>query len=211
MASSPTNSSNHTQNSNQTMYKTENNGAVEAAVLAQDAAAWRKLSLSDVPNLARVAQEVHPGLPERDEVFSERLGLFYEGCLALIDNNNELCGYIISHPIRRRQPPALDSILTKIAPVADQFFIHNISMLPKNRGQGLAKEGLAQTLVVASRLATVGLVSVYNTIAFWRRFGFVKPEATDNAILQMIEHYGDNAVYLERENKGNLPAGGYRC
>ncbi|KAH8727726.1 hypothetical protein GQ44DRAFT_724793 [Phaeosphaeriaceae sp. PMI808] len=152
------------------------NDAVETAVPAKAVAAWRTLSLSE---------------------------LFFEGCLTFVNNNNELCGYIISRPIEHRQIPPLDSLLKKTAPDADQFFIHDIAILPKHQGQGLAEDGLSQILTVAGRSTAVGLVSVYNTGTFWGRFEFKKPEETDKPMPQKLEQYGNNATYLERENKSN--------
>jgi hypothetical protein len=81
-------------------------------------AARRKMSVSDIEGLLRVANEIHPNLPESDYVFTERVKLFPEGCLVLVEGD-EVCGYAISYPIRHRQPPALDSLLGEIAPDAD--------------------------------------------------------------------------------------------
>ncbi len=47
--------------------------------------------------------------------------LFLEGCPVLVEGEDEeVCGYAILHTIRRRHPPALDSLLGEIAPDADQ-------------------------------------------------------------------------------------------
>ncbi len=83
-------------------------------------ATWRTMSASDVDAALRVADEVHPDLPEGDYVFAERSSLFPEGCLVLVEAG-KVCGYTLSHPIRHRQPPALDSLLGEIAADADQY------------------------------------------------------------------------------------------
>lgn len=83
-----------------------------AQSFAGPSVAWHQLSTSNVESLIRLADKFHPDLPESEQVFAERLKLFPEGCLALVDSeSDELYGYAISHPIRRRQPPALDSLL----------------------------------------------------------------------------------------------------
>ena len=76
---------------------------------------WRPLSTSDIVSLVQVADRVHPGLPESNEVFAERARLFSQGCQGLFDETGELRGYIISHPILFREPPALDRLLGQIA------------------------------------------------------------------------------------------------
>ncbi|KAK4141304.1 putative gcn5-related n-acetyltransferase [Dichotomopilus funicola] len=137
-------------------------------------ASWRRMTIEDVPDLLRVADQVHPGLPESGNVFGERVKLFPEGCLILA-NQDKVYGYAISHPIRQRQPPALDTLLGGIAPDADQL------------------------LEVAGRYPTACLVSVYGTAPFWSRFGF-EPEQVDLALLEKLRNYGDDAVYLSRRS-----------
>jgi ribosomal protein S18 acetylase RimI-like enzyme len=105
---------------------------------------WRSLRADDIPELARVADKVHPGLPESNEVFLERVMLFPEGCMALVDENDSLSGYAISHPIRYRQIPQLNHLLGCIAPDADQYFIHDIAILPECRGLGHAQQCIGQ-------------------------------------------------------------------
>lgn len=174
---------------------------VEAKQPAKAKAAWRNLSVDDIESLVRVADKIHPDLPESDEVFAERVKLFPEGCLGLVeDEGDELCGYAISHPIRRREPPALDSLLSEIAPNADQYYIHDVAVLPKFRGSGLAQECIRKLLATAERFSTTCLVSVYGTGSFWGRFGFVPPEI-DEVLKKKLVDYGDDAMYLERKNE----------
>ncbi|KAL8987620.1 MAG: hypothetical protein Q9169_008678 [Polycauliona sp. 2 TL-2023] len=162
---------------------------------------WRPLSPADIPALAHIAAQCHPALPESNEVFAERVSLFPEGCLALVDPDTDtLLGYLISHPIRYRQPPALNCLLDEIASNADQYYIHDLAILPALRGRGCAREGVERVLGVASRYPTTSLVSVYGTAAFWERFGFEEVRGDDGALRKKVEGYGDDAVYLERQN-----------
>ena len=161
-------------------------------------AAWRNMSVNDVEGVLRVADVIHPDLPESDYVFAERAKLFPQGCLVLV-KDDEVCGYALSHPIRRHQPPALDSLLGIMAPDADQYYIHDLAILPKFRGQGLAAEGLGKLLAVAQHYPTTCLVSVYGTASFWARFGFVA-EPIDAVLSKKLHDYGEDAVYLCRQN-----------
>ncbi|KAK7943502.1 acyl-CoA N-acyltransferase [Apiospora aurea] len=172
-------------------------------------AAWQPLAPDDVEAVLRIADVVHSELPEGEHVFAERIRLFPEGCLALVKQGNgnadrELCGYAISHPIRRHQPPALDAVLGAIPPDASQYYIHDFCVLPEFRGQGLAGQGIRRLLSVASANPErfpdgACLVSVYGTVPFWVRYGFSPPEpAIDAALAEKVRGYGEDAQYLER-------------
>ena len=174
---------------------------VEKKQPSQAVVSWGKLSVNNIKSLARVAEKIHPDLPENDEVFAERVKLFPEGCLGLSEGkDNELSGYAISHPIRRLQPPALNSLLGEIASDADQYYIHDLALLPKLRGRGLAQECITKLFAIAKRYPTTCLISVYGTEQFWSRFGFV-PLQIDDVLEQKLLDYGDDATYLECENK----------
>ncbi|KAL8678139.1 MAG: hypothetical protein Q9186_005471 [Xanthomendoza sp. 1 TL-2023] len=164
-------------------------------------AVWRALSVDDVESLLRVADKIHPNLPESADMFAERIKLFPQGCPALVsEEGDDFYGYVISHPIRRRQPPALDSLLGEIASDADQYYIHDLAVLPKARGHGLAQVCINKLLAFARLYPTTCLVSVYNTASFWGRFDFVL-EKIDEDLKKKLLDYGDDAEYLERKNQ----------
>ncbi|KAL4939746.1 hypothetical protein BDV06DRAFT_32286 [Aspergillus oleicola] len=164
-------------------------------------ATWRNLTAKDIEGLMRVADAIHPGLPESSHVFTERIKLYPEGCLALEDMDGRICGYAISHPIRHHQPPALDALLKEVASDADAYYIHDIAILPRFRGGGLAAECVNRLLEVASRsgFRVCCLVSVYGTEAFWARYRFVQEQVEDH-LLEKLRGYGDDATYLSRSN-----------
>ncbi|KAL2871200.1 GNAT family N-acetyltransferase [Aspergillus lucknowensis] len=165
-------------------------------------AVWRNLTAADIDSLMRVADSVHPSLPESAEVFSERAELYPDGCLALVNERDELCGYAISHPIRNHQPPALDALLGEIPADADRYYIHDMAILPEFRGGGLAAKGIGRLLdlAVAKGFPGTCLVSVYGTEKFWARFGF-GPEEIGDDLREKLKGYGDDAVYLSRANE----------
>lgn len=161
-------------------------------------ATWRNMWVNDVDGVLCVADVIHPNLPESDCVFAERAKLFPEGCRVLV-KDDEICGYALSYPIRHCQPPALDSLLGTLAPDADQYYIHDIAILPKFRRQGFATACIDKLLSIASRYSTTCLVSVYGTVSFWARFGFVTVPI-DAALSQKLDIFGEDAVYLSRQN-----------
>ncbi|PYI34403.1 acyl-CoA N-acyltransferase [Aspergillus indologenus CBS 114.80] len=161
---------------------------------------WRLLHPTDLPALTTIANAIHQTLPERPEIFAERIRLCPAGCWGLdAENNGQLVGYAISHPIRAGQPPALDTLLGRIAPDADQYYIHDVAILPGVRGRGLAAEGVRRLLEVGDRYETTGLVSVYGTERFWGRFGFGAVEVGEE-LRAKLGGYGGDAVFLVRRN-----------
>ena len=177
---------------------------MESKQFKENMTVWRPLSTSDIVSLVQVADRVHPGLPESNEVFAERARLFSQGCQGLFDETGELRGYIISHPILFREPPALDRLLGQIALDANQYYIHDLAILPEFRGSGSAHECLINILeTVAEQYPTTSLVSVYGTTEFWVRYGFKAPETIDDELKKKILGYGDDALYLERENEAH--------
>ncbi|KAH7304237.1 acyl-CoA N-acyltransferase [Stachybotrys elegans] len=162
---------------------------------------WRHALPSDIEGLVKVADNVHPDLPESDDVFQERIILFPEGCLILTGDDGEVCGYAISHPIRHEEPPSLDKLLREIPPEANQYYIHDLAILPKMRGKGLAAEALRILLQVAEAYPSACLISVYGTTSFWSKFGFTAEPISD-ALTKKLEEYGEDATFMSRTRKG---------
>ena len=161
-------------------------------------AVWRNTTFDDIEDILAVADKIHPELPESESIFVERVKLFPKGCLTLVEDG-QICGYAVSHPIRNGQPPALNSLLGEIAPDADQYYIHDVAVLPSIRGRGLAAQAVNRLLEIGRRYPTTCLVSVYGTTSFWGRFGFIS-EAVDTALSEKLRNYGEDAVYLARRN-----------
>jgi GNAT superfamily N-acetyltransferase len=91
--------------------------------------------------------------------------------------------------------------LEEISSAADQYYIHDLAILPDYQGCGYAQKCIAKLCVVANRYASTCLVSVYGTAVFWAKHGFLPVEDTGN-LTHKIQEYGDNAVYLERIHEG---------
>jgi GNAT superfamily N-acetyltransferase len=159
------------------------------------------MTSDDLRDVFRVSKAVHPSLPESGAVFAERLELFPEGCLVLVQDDGQICGYAVSHPIRHRQPPALDTLLGEIAPDADQYYIHDVAVLPSFRGRALARGCVEKLIAVAKGYGYPEscLVSVYGTKSFWARFGFVAGEK-DEGMTEKLRDYGGDATFMMRKN-----------
>jgi GNAT superfamily N-acetyltransferase len=141
-----------------------------------------------------LADRAHPGLPERIDVYADRLAAYPSGSRVVV-SAGAVSGYAVSHPARLFAPPALDHLLGTIGPEADSYYIHDVVVAPELRGQGLARIGV-EALLAALPYQATALVSVYGTVPFWTGFGF----ADETAALASgkLAQYGDDARYMVR-------------
>lgn len=159
---------------------------------------WRAMAAADLPAVMAVAAQVHPDYPESEPVFAERLALHPAGCLVLAGGGG-LGGYVLSHPWRLGQVPALDSLLGTVPDDADAYYIHDLALLPAARGGGAAS-GCVDRLAahaLTTGFARMALVAVGNSAGFWRRQGF--REAHDEALARKLASYDDAARYMIRD------------
>lgn len=155
---------------------------------------WRLMQASDIAKVMALADELHPGLPERAEVFAERQRLYPRGCWVL-EQEGEILGYAVSHPVAPDSPPKLDSFLGQIPTGITDYYIHDVALSPKLRGSGLARAGIERLLEQAKGHRQVVLISVYGTGSFWSRFGF---QPTSANLGGKLAAYGEDAIYMVR-------------
>jgi GNAT superfamily N-acetyltransferase len=159
---------------------------------------WRPARASDLPAMSVIAARIHPDLPERPEVFAEKMRLYPDGCRVLAARD-AIAGYGLSHPWKRQQIPPLDGFLERLPEDADCLYVHDVAVLPDFRG-GVARDYIAtiEELARASHIATLALVSVYATRPLWERLGF-RPVTADAQLLVKLASYGDGATYMLRD------------
>jgi ribosomal protein S18 acetylase RimI-like enzyme len=158
---------------------------------------WRTMTAADLDTVVAIAATVHPSFPERREVFAERLALAPEGAL-ILEARGTPAGYAITHPARRFEPPALDTMLGTLTEHPDVWYIHDVALLPSARGQGGASRIAAIVAGEARRagLERLALIAVNGSAPFWARQGFGRIEHP--ALAGKLASYGDDAVYMER-------------
>ena len=156
---------------------------------------WQPLLLSDVDDVNAIACSIHPDLPERPEVFAEKLRLFPQGCRKLV-GGRRIAGYGISHPWVLRAVPPLDKFLHCLPDRPQCLFIHDVAVLPDARGKGAAAEFVLYVKGIArSRsIPSVALVSVYDTDALWKGLGFHVVQ--DPELETKLASYGPAAKYM---------------
>lgn len=157
---------------------------------------WRPMTETDLPRVATIATAVHPGFPEDDAVFAERLRLYPQGCHVLAQNGL-LNGYVLSHPWAGA-PPALNSLLRRLPETPDTYYIHDLALMPAARGSGAGRRIVAQLIehARAAGLARLSLVAVNNSEAFWQRHGF-RANMRDDVAAKM-QSYGADARFMHQ-------------
>jgi GNAT superfamily N-acetyltransferase len=157
------------------------------------------MQASDIDGVVAVARVAFPDHFEARACFEERLALFWQGCFVL-GCGGSVKGYLIAYPWPLGSIPPLDSLLGGLPADRDAFYLHDLALHPQVRGQGHARP-IVERVIKALRDAggsRVALVSVNDTLSFWRGMGFV-PVDGDAGVARKLASYGDGARYMVRE------------
>jgi len=156
---------------------------------------WAPLAPADLDSVNRIADLVHTTLPERPEVFEEKVTLFPKGCRKFVCEERIL-GYGISHPWTLHSIPPLDTFLERLPSNPDCLYIHDVVVMPEARGRGAAARYVDYIKAIAadSGIWSLALVSVYGTDVLWSRYGF--RVVLGSALDDKVASYGASARYM---------------
>lgn len=159
---------------------------------------WRTMCEHDLPAVGEIAARLHPAYPEDARIFAERLQLYPNGCLVL-EVNDCMLGYVISHPWRHRQPPTLNSLLQTLPVRPSTYYIHDVALLPQARGLGAVVQLLSRLSRIAQDdgLPALSLVAVNGSSEFWSRQGFVAID--DPELQEKLNSYDLAARFLYKD------------
>ena len=159
---------------------------------------WRAMTEADLPAALAIADVVHPNYPEDPAVFAERLALYPRGCLVLVQEDR-MIGYIVSHPWRYAEPPALNSLLGALPAKPSTYYIHDIALLSAARGSGAADAVVSRLIAYAKArgFPNLSLTAVNDSAAFWRRHGFVP--APNPELDAKLRSYDEQARFMVRQ------------
>ncbi|MFH5926721.1 GNAT family N-acetyltransferase [Roseomonas xinghualingensis] len=152
----------------------------------------------DLPAVSAIAAAVHPGYPESDAVFAERLRLAPETCL-LLEMAGAAAGYVLAHPWYRGRPPALDSLIGVLPSAPEVLYLHDIALLPAARGTGAGREAV-RLVGNRARGLPMALVAVGGASGFWEGQGFRRMR--DEGFDALPPGYGPDALYMEKPFPG---------
>jgi ribosomal protein S18 acetylase RimI-like enzyme len=156
---------------------------------------WLPLELADLDQVNEIADRIHTGLPERPEVFAEKVRLFSDGCRKLV-SKGKMVGYGISHTWTLFSIPPLDEFLVSLPQKPECIYIHDVVVLPEARGQRAANQYVSyiKSLAEQRSIASLALVSVYGTDILWERFGFRSVQ--NDELKCKLTSYGETAKYM---------------
>jgi hypothetical protein len=156
---------------------------------------WEPMKVNDLRFVFEISKKVHPQLPEKVEVFEEKLKLFPAGCKKIMFNGH-ISGYVISYPWNINHIAPLDSFLICLPKNPDCIYIHDIALLPEARGYGMVYKFITEIMKIAlyQNIHNLALVSVYDTTSLWKQYGF--QIITNDTLGKKIESYGSTATYM---------------
>lgn len=159
---------------------------------------WRTVTPQDIAVITAIAGKVHPGFFEDEVIFSERRDLYPEGA-KLLEQEGKAAGYVLSHPWRYGDIPALNTLLGALPVNPSTYYLHDLALLPSARGTGAAGEivsGLSAH-AAAKNFPTMSLVAVNASRPFWEKHGF---EAVNEAALTAkLATYGERAFFMVKK------------
>jgi GNAT superfamily N-acetyltransferase len=149
---------------------------------------------ADLAAVEAIGEAVHPDYPEDAAVFAERLRLHPAGCLVLAAGAG-VGGYVVSHPWIT-DPPALDTLLGALPDRPTTYYIHDLALLPAQRGTGAATAIVARLAAHAAALALaeMSLIAVGASLPFWQSHGF----AAARGPAAKLASYAGVATYMTR-------------
>ncbi|MDR0306540.1 MAG: GNAT family N-acetyltransferase [Chitinispirillales bacterium] len=156
---------------------------------------WQPLGKEYFDALNKIAEQIHKTVPERPEIFTEKIELFPDGCRGLFFDNR-LVGYGISHLWNLNSIPPLNDFLGYLPENPTCIYIHDVAVLPEMRGHKAADRFMDYIMQLAKKLSinSLALVSLYGTDIFWSRFGF--KIYSNNDIESKLKTYGETAKYM---------------
>lgn len=161
-------------------------------------AEWRHMHRNDLARVYEIGCIVHPDYPEDEAVFSDRLEVYPQGCFVL-QADEGLIGYAISHPWQAFAIPALNVELRSLPENAQSYYLHDIALMPQARSGGRASSVVAKMAEQAKseEFAAMALVAVNGSQGFWERQGFQVTQRPE--LVEKLQTYSDDARYMVRE------------
>ena len=106
----------------------------------------------------RNADRVHVDYPEDEAVVVERFRLYPAGC-AVLDFEQNIAGYTLTHPWHYGAPPTLNTTLRALPRRSSTYYIHDLALLPETRDFiGEAEIALMKPTAVLINTARGGLI-----------------------------------------------------
>ena len=157
----------------------------------------RLLTLSDLPAaLALQAACYPPAIRDGEAAFASCIS-HAPGWCWMIGSEARMDAYLLSHPWPSMSPPSPDTILT--AAEGDCWCIHDLTIAPHARGEGLARPLLAACFDAHPEIIRSELVAVPGAAPVWSRLGWSEVTGVPPTLAAKVAGYGDGSVYMARD------------
>lgn len=157
----------------------------------------RPLTLADLPAaLALQVQCYPPAIRDGEAAFASRIIHAPEWCWT-VETDGRMDAYLLSHPWLSLSPPAPDTVLTSAG--GDCWYIHDLSIAPHARGEGLARLLLAACLDAHPNIPRSELVAIPGAEPVWLRLGWSPVSDLPAALRAKVAGYGEGSVYMARD------------
>lgn len=134
---------------------------------------WRFMTPNDLKRVYRISL-AQWGMDnyESIDIFEDKLTRYPQGCF-VYEIDNQIKGYLFSHPWNSNMIPQLNTPLPELYPESyDCYFIHDIVLVPELRGLGIANQILK---IIFENNETIYLVATVPTQYYWKKkYDFVR-------------------------------------
>lgn len=160
---------------------------------------WRPMRADDLPQVMVIAAHLHPGYPERQEIFADKLAFYPEGCQVVAEDDT-IAGYGFAHVWSLGLPPLLDAPLGALPAGRDCLHLHDVALMPQAQGAGRVDVYLdhLQTLALADSIDRLSLIAIAGKDSYWRGKGFQDFRPCDGELQRRLDSYGSGNLYLCR-------------
>ena len=133
-------------------------------------------------------------LRESLDVFHNRFNKFGDHFL-VVTENDQIVGYVLAFPWLRGDSPINNKCFPERLASPTCYYVHDIAVLPKFQGKGLAKKLLDQVTDQSVKLGFmhISLISVLQSADYWDRLGFKELDVSDEKRATLLKSYGKGA------------------
>ncbi len=158
---------------------------------------WRAMREDDLDAVSAISDAVHREFRESRDVYAERLALYPAGCI-VFEQEGVVKGFLVAHPWHDDDAPALGARLGSLPHTRDNFYLHDIALLPETRGSGAGRSATAYVLAHAQEAGFdhISLVAVNGADSYWKAQGFETVEATKDG--GPLPGYGAGTYFMRR-------------
>lgn len=153
------------------------------------------------PEILKLQAEVyHLVEPESLEVLQDKWLRSPNSCFIYRDDER-IAGYALAHSWNSKTPPKLFNKLPK-GTDGSILFLHDLAVSSNSFGKGIGSTMMAHlvNIAIVSGYREIRLVSVQNSMQFWKKQGFITLEQ------QVCKSYGDSAQLMKLELDGDTHA-----